>query len=355
MKKKMFKKVLAGMLATTMVLGMSMTALAATGEATGNGSTTGSGDFEGHVDKEVIAVTFPTDSTSVFNYKMDPEGLIAATNGAKHSGATFESGANVYFQSAENTWTSESKKLEVVNKGTVSVDVTIVAKADENDNVAMATSDTFTGTGAELYLGLKVADQTEVAVDTAGTTGKVVVGLKGNDANFEVAATDSGYAYKEKAGVPDTAWNSFAFGLRGKCNPNGDYSTNGLGASNVTVTWSYAVRTDETNPMAPENAAADAAPSIETTSYTLTADTPVEVAVSLGGGNLKATTVSKVTDANGNAVEKGAQWTYADGKVTFTAARVNALLNAKVDKVYVIHFDDSAKTKINVTLKGSGN
>lgn len=98
---------------------------------------------------------------------------------------------------------------------------------------------------------------------------------------------------------------------------------------------------------------ADAAPSIKVTTYKLTADTPVEIEVSLGGGTLGATTISKVTDASGNAVEKGAQWDYANGKLTFTAARANALLSAKASKVYVIHFDDEAKTKINVTLNGA--
>lgn len=349
----MFKKALAGMLATTMVLGMSMTALAATGSETGSGSTTGSGDFEGHVDKEIIAVTFPTDSTSVFNYKMDPEGLIATTDGAKHSGATFEPGANVYFQSAENTWTSESKKLEVVNKGTVSVDVTILAQTDENNDVAMAASDTFTGNNAELYLGLKVADQAEVAVDTTDTAGKVTVGLKGNDANFEITTTDSGYAYEEKSGVPDTAWNSFAFGLRGKCNPNGDYSKTGLTASGVTVTWSYEVRSDETNPMAPENAVADAAPSVEEKTYIMTSGQDVLVDISLGAGNKAATGVASVS-----YVVSGKTYTFASGE--FSVEDDNLILSHSKTDVFVnsgvknrevtIQFNDEAKTKGKVIL-----
>lgn len=360
MRSKVFKKTLAVTLAATMTLGMSMTVFAQTGDATGSGSGTGTGSFEGHVDKDVVAVTLPTDSnTTTFAYKMDPEGLIASTNNAKYSGATFESGANVYFQSETNTWTKDSAKLKVINKGTVDVDVTVAAKTDANDKVAMSTDKTFQSddTAAKLYLGLKVANQAEVAVDTTDTAGKVTVGLKGNEDNYEITAVDGGgYGYTAKSGVPDTAWNSFEFGLTGACNPNGDYSASGLTGSNVTVTWSYAVRaTDSTATLLDANAVADAAPSIATTSYTLTADTAVDIPVSLGGGNLKATTVSKVTDASGNAVEKGAQWTYSEGKVTFTASRVNALLGAKVDKVYTIHFDDTAKTKINVTLKGSGN
>lgn len=102
------------------------------------------------------------------------------------------------------------------------------------------------------------------------------------------------------------------------------------------------------------SAPAEAAPSIETTSYALVADTPVEINVNLGSGTLGATTVSKVTDTSGASVAKGTQWTYENGKVSFTTTRVNALLGAKVDKVYIIHFDDANKTSVNVTLKGSG-
>lgn len=206
MKSKTFKKALAGMLATTMVLGMSMSAFAQTGTATGSGGGTGSGSFEGHVDKDVVAVTLPTDNdTTTFAYKMDPEGLIAATNNAKYSDATFEEGANVYFQSAPNTWTKDSKKLKVTNKGTVDVDVTVTAKTDANSNVAMSTTKTFgeSDTDAKLYLGLQVANQPEVAVDTTDTAGKVAVGLRGNDANYEITAIEGGgYGYTAKTGVP---------------------------------------------------------------------------------------------------------------------------------------------------------
>lgn len=363
MQHKKIRKMLACVLAGTMVLGMSATAFAAEGDAAGpveSKNTTGSGEFEGHVEKEKLLVQLPTvpeQNDTTFAYTMDPEGLIAATEGAKDKDASFEAGATVYFQSAEKTYTKESQKLKVVNKGTADADVTVKAETATNSAVTMATSSTFTGTDAELYLGLAVANKDAVAVKTTGdsTPATVTVGLKGAPDNFEVTYDDTTkkYAYTEKNGVAETAWNSFEFGLTGACNPKGDFSAENLAAPDVTVTWSYEAHADATELLA-ENAVSDAAPSISTTSYSLTADTPVEIAVSLGGGTLGASTISKVTDTSGSAVEKGAQWDFAGGKLTFTTARVNALLNAKVDKVYIVHFDDQAKTKINVTLKGSG-
>ncbi len=355
MQNQKFKKMLAGMLTSTMVLGMGTTVFAQTGTATGTGTGTGTGDFEGHVDKEVVAVTLPTATSATFSYKMDPEGLIAATQGTKHPGATFEEGKNVYFLSSANTWTSESEKLKVVNKGTVDVDVTVSAKTAANADLAMSATDSFAADddAAKLYLGLKVADKTAVAVDT-GETGKLTVGLKGNEDNYEIAAIDSGYAYNTKAGVPDTAWNSFEFGLTGACNPKGDYSKAGLAASNVTVTWSYAVREDDsTADMLTENAVSDAAPSIGTTTYTLTMDTPLDVNVNLGAGNLGATTVSKVTHPTADSLDYLATGmvTYdaTNKKITLAADLVSGLISNNVSGLKVV-FDDDAGTSVPLTF-----
>lgn len=357
MQNQKIKKLLAGMLAATMVLGMGTTAFAQTGTTTGNGSGTGTGSFEGHVDKEVVAVTLPTAEAATFSYKMDPEGLIAATNQGKYPGASFEAGKNVYFLSGKDTWTADSAKLKVVNKGTVDVDVTVIAKTAANANVTMSTTDTFAAddTAAKLYLGLKVANKAAVAVAT-DETGKVAVGLRGNEENYEVTSTESGYAYTAKTGVPDTAWNSFEFGLTGACNPKGDYSAENLAGSDVTVTWSYAVRADDsTAELLAANATSDAAPSITTTSYTYTPGTAVEVPVNLGSGNLVATGISSVT-FNNNGVSTtlpSTRWSYSDGKLIFSADYCGLLNN--ITRVHTITFNDTAKTTVDVTLQPQSN
>jgi len=361
MRNQKFKKLLAGVLTGTLIMGMGTTVLAQTGNATGSETGTGTGSFEGHVDKEVVAVTLPTAAdASVFNYKMDPEGLIAATEGAKHSGATFETGKNVFFQSSTNNWTSNSAKLKVVNKGTVDVDVTISANTAANDDVAMASSATFAeeNKNAELYLGLLVADKAAVAVQAVATDpkddAKVSVGLRGNSANYEVTSTDSGYAFAAKAGVPDTAWNNFEFGLTGACNPNGDYSAEDLAGSNVNVTWSYAVREeDSTVDLLAANAVSDVAPSITTTEYELITGTALDINVNLGAGNLGATTVSKVTHPTVDSLDylSSGMVTYdvANKKITLSADLVSGLIANNVPGLKVV-FDDDAGTSVPLTF-----
>lgn len=251
MKNQKFRKMLAIMLAASMILGMGVTAFAdgsgdASGDA-GSGGTTGTGTFEGHVDQEKLEVTLPTDTSgTMFNYKMDPEGLIAATEAAKYPDTSFEEGKNVFFQSADDTWTAESAKLKVMNTGTVAADVTVKAQTADNAQVAMADSATFAANdkAAKLYLGLKAATK-EVAVKSATDGGAtVVLGLSGNADNYEIKSGASGYEFAKKTGVQDSQWNSFEFSLTGACNPNGDYSASGLAASNVTLTWSYKKRAD---------------------------------------------------------------------------------------------------------------
>ena len=92
------KRVLAMGLAATLVFGSSLTAFAEDDPY----SSTGTGSNEGHVDKHVISVTLPTVATGTtpFNYTVDPERLVATTNGSRYGSTTFTNDAKtngVYF------------------------------------------------------------------------------------------------------------------------------------------------------------------------------------------------------------------------------------------------------------------
>ncbi len=315
MSNKKFQKLLAILLTGTMLLGMGITSMAAEDDPATEGGTTGAGDFEGHVDKKILQVDLPTvaEGDTTFAYTMDPEGLIAATEGAKDTEATFESGANVYFLSSAKNYTKDSAKLKIVNTGNVDADVTVAAETAANANVTMASSSTFAedNTNKELYLGLKVANQTETAIKAHadGTDPvAVTVGLKGKSDNFEVTynSETQKYGYTQVAGLADTAWNSFEFGLTGACNANGDWSADGLVAPDVTVTWSYAEReADSSNPMLEENASvapADVEPSIPSTPFSYERDATLDITADFGTGTPAATSITKVEASNDGTV-----------------------------------------------------
>mgnify|MGYP006916051196 CR=1 FL=1 len=90
-------KYLALVLATTMVIGGSITVLAAD-----TGSVTGEGETLPHVSKKVTSVTLPVVSavSDVFNYKVDPEGLINAASTLADGTAVAGNTDGVYFHNS---------------------------------------------------------------------------------------------------------------------------------------------------------------------------------------------------------------------------------------------------------------
>ncbi len=98
----------------------------------------------------------------------------------------------------------------------------------------------------------------------------------------------------------------------------------------------------------------DAAPSIETTSYTMAADTAIEVDVDLGVGSLAATGIASITYVKGSgatATLASDKYSFADGKLTFTAAYINSVLDAGVtSRAYTIKFNDSDNTEVVINL-----
>lgn len=355
MRNKMLNRLLAGALAGTMVLGMSVTALA----ADTSGSGTGAGDLEGHVDKSKLEVTLPTTgNTDTFKYTIDPEGLIAATQAAKYPGTTYNSATGVYFQTSDKNYTDKSGKLKVTNEGSVDADVTVEVSVAENSGItAMKAKGAFTEGGAqELYMGLLINEAAGIPVTAAGDSGKATktVGLKGRPSNFEVKydATD-GYTYAAKDGVADTAWNSFEFGLEGACNTKGDYSAENFAVPTVTVTWSY-VEHPETGgaDMLDENATDTAAPSIPTTTYDYDRTAALDINVNFGAGDLKATSVKKVEASNDGEVVTAdftSVCTFEGNKITFAAEQFGGASVGNT-RYLIVTFDDAASTKKKVTL-----
>ncbi|WP_027209135.1 hypothetical protein [Butyrivibrio hungatei] len=332
------KKILAAALAVTMVFGSSISAFA-DGPVT-SGNTDGAGTSEGHLEKKVINVDLPTiaEGATPFSYTMDPERLISATSGAKHSGATFpaaEGDTGVYFLTAANTYANKSNTLTVTNKSscdvTLSVKVKTTASAGGKD-IALAESSTVATTGdPNLYLGLKVGDETTVVSATEQTITANIAGIPGN---FETKVDNGAYAYAAKSDA--TGWKTIDISMEGAVSnlPIAADAT----APTVNVTWSYA------------EAPTDAAPSISSTAATqAAAGQDVTFAVNLGAGTLAATSISGITFVKNGETRTldAANYTFASGTLTFKATHVDALTAARE---YTVKFNDSANTTVKVTV-----
>lgn len=264
---KNYKKILAGVLATSMVLGNSAVVFADEG-----GQAKGSGKVEGQVKTEVFSVVLPTESdyAGAFDYIIDPMQLIAndaGNNGNKYdkSKYKFEPTDTVFFYNGVQqdagdsnkeklTYTGTSNKLAVENKSSKPVDVTISLKASEVEGITFNSDSTFASdTNTSLYLGIvgsgyKVEESGGVAqtptaetitsslpantekISTNGTA-QVKVQLPelkltstaaagGSDIAFVTQWNPIRNAYEYVASAKDKATIGYEFQVEGKCNTN---------------------------------------------------------------------------------------------------------------------------------------
>ncbi len=252
---KNYKKILAGILATSMVFGSS-TAVFAAGQS---GQTKGSGKVEGQAKQEVFSVVLPTESdySGVFDYVLDPMGLINNAEGDKFDPAKYDFSANttVFFYNGYDTstpakmkYSNKSDELTVVNKSSMPIDLTVSLKASKVDGITL-TNATPTGSDTSLYLALegqkytKDVSGTETAdaagLDTKAVNSNGVAALSVNLAGITATGTGekafiiqwnpirNGYEYVENtdAAAPTKTTTLYKFKVTGECNadPSADW------------------------------------------------------------------------------------------------------------------------------------
>ena len=373
-----YKKYLAAAMAATMVLGTSATAFAASGLATPSVSATpsditdkdnaqgnlgGTGNVAGIIDKNVFHVVVPTidDEQTYYNFILDPQRLIGATNGASlPAGQTYDKGADnkgqtLYFRNIPNgddlagstfDYSNKSQGFQVTNKSTMDVDVTFTAKLTESTNaISMAEKADFKDaegnatTDASIYLGI---------IKDGGTA--VPVGADGASASAKLTGAPSG-AYKEDID-PDTGkfvykldptasvtFEDTIFNLTGACNPDGDWlEVDPAIEPKIQVTWKVVEHTTK--------------PSIPTTTYTRVSGQPLAITVSLGTAPDNATGIESITFVNPTGVTKtlaeGTDYTFSGTTLTINSNVVDGLT---ADRTYKVTFNDTAKTAVDITVK----
>lgn len=237
------KRVMAVVLAATMVLGSSLTAFA--DEPVTSGGTNGAGTSEGHVNKHVISVTLPVipDGSTPFAYTMDPERLVNETNAAKYAeGSTFTDSAKtngVYFQTGEKAYDDKSTVLKAKSESSADVKLTVDVEVESatTDITLVDAAPALTGEGAvtdpQLYLALKVDDTTKAVKSSEKVS--IETTIAGKDSNFETVVESGAYVYKAKTGDSIT-WNEAEIQMSGVASKA---SAEGLTAPTLKVTWKY--------------------------------------------------------------------------------------------------------------------
>ena len=229
---KKSKKIVAIALSGTMILSSVLVASA--------DGTTSTGTSAGHVDKEVLTVTLPSDGTTIFNYTVDPEKLIKDAGTFKDGTPVVGNTDGVYFTNAGTpaTYSSTSDAATFAGLNSVDVDVTVTATVTAGtkditlvaDDTALAAAKT-----PALLLKMKVGTD-EKAITSSGATAKATITGKPN--NFEVKAKTDGSGFEYKVKSDATGWDSKTLTLSGKVN-NVDV-TDDMTVPSIALVWSVA-------------------------------------------------------------------------------------------------------------------
>ena len=232
-----FRKVLAAILAGTMVLGSGVVANAA------EGSGEGSGSLDVVEASDVFNVILPTDSGDQFDYILDPTGIIAETDAAKYASASFVDGQTMYFRNKPAsgsdiaTYSNVSDPIKAYNKSTMDVEIQVKANLATPSGIIISTSSVAgqtTGT-ATPSIFLAVTEDGNTAKAAITETDRVVAtsSITNAKANYKVVYASDSKTYKTSLATGSNAktddeleaagFDCYSFSLMGDCNPNGKW------------------------------------------------------------------------------------------------------------------------------------
>ena len=230
-----FKRIAALGLAMTMALGSSLTAFASDSSDVTKPVTTpkevvGTGE-EVYVDKNIMKVTMPTDAAiaNFFDYKLDPQGLIAEAKSYGSTPITGTATGIVFLNQASGkaVISNTSDPFKITNKSSIPVDLGVkVSLTAANDglavNLASTTSDFkkddeagIDDSSKAFYLGLKATNDIERAL--SGTEKDYNAVLLSGASQYETKFEGGAYKYAEKT---NAKFSDFTFTLTGTINKN---------------------------------------------------------------------------------------------------------------------------------------
>jgi len=213
---------------------------------------------------EVIDLTMPVFQTDsyVFDFIMDPYGFISETGAVRYGEKSFEEGGTLFFKNmpqeegGDESYSSTSDFLRIVNKSTVSVDLTISLNVVKGEEISISEDPTFSVDDmASLYMALTDREGNAVSANSDGTA-LLKVRLE--------AAPEDAYIYQynedkdeyEITGSSDADYDDFEFAVKGACNPAGNWDGI-MNYPELSVTWEATPLTEETESESGNKAGSD--------------------------------------------------------------------------------------------------
>lgn len=235
------KRCVAIMLTTTILID---TAMSVSAENLGQGSETGIGEVEGNVKTDIYQVILPTNTKGIFDFILDPQGLINKTNGAAYEGKKFEADSTVFFErnddEVEEDYSNKSDFVTITNKSSMAVDISLHVSVSQSsiEGITMTDDKEFTDdTGTSLYLAV-IDGEREVPIGMDGVTIDMTIDAAPDGAyEYIYEEENEEYIYKLKNDMSGIEFRQYSFQLTGAANGKGDWSELIDAKPEVTVGW----------------------------------------------------------------------------------------------------------------------
>jgi len=194
--------------------------------------------------KDVVSVALPAiseDGESPFDFIIDPQGLIFATDAAKYGGGKVEEGATILFRNHEGEYdfSRRSDSLTVKNRSNVPVVVTVTASIEGLGDIEIAGSTDFGDSDVcGMYLAVVDDEGNEKPISEGGEISISTEMRKAPDDAYvyRIDEENGSYSYELSRSPEEIDFDSYSFGLTGYCNPNGNWQDISVHPV-VRVTW----------------------------------------------------------------------------------------------------------------------
>ena len=196
------------------------------------------------VGEDVVSISLPVVSeseTSVFDFILDPQGLLYETDAVRYGGGRVEEGATLLFHNEEGEYdfSKRSDWLTVTNRSTVPVRVTVTAQVTDFGDLKLVESADFAeSTEPDIYLAI-VDDQGNtqpLSVDGQVSVSFEMDATPENTYVFRLDEENHTYQYGMSMDPNMVDFDTYSFGLIGACNPNAEWQDISVHPT-ITVTW----------------------------------------------------------------------------------------------------------------------
>lgn len=205
---------------------------------------TGTGKLEGTIPTDIFQIVLPTSADDVFDFILDPQGLINETDGAAYGGKKFEEDATLFFKRTDDEagydYSSTSDAVTIINKSSVPVNVTLTAKVSlESANGITTTDDEAFAddSSASLYLAVTDGENTVPIQGEEDTSIQVTIPAADGAYEYRYDSEKDQYIYGLKEDLSGIEFPEYSFRLTGASNGNGNWKEVGDAKPEVIVTW----------------------------------------------------------------------------------------------------------------------